>query len=249
MKRFARNWILPFVDPRSLLSLVFLPRFFRDIGRYRGLAENDERIFWVDTYPCLGDRLPHTPFDPHYLYQGAWLARRLAAERPAEHVDIGSSVMMVSVLSAMVPTVAVDFRPLKAELEGVRAIAGDITALPFADGSVASLSCLHVIEHIGLGRYGDPLDPRGSRRAAAELARVLHPGGRLYVSVPVGRERVCFNAHRVFAAERVPAMFPGCRLAAFSLVDDKGRFTRDASLAAAASLDYGCGMFELRKDS
>jgi SAM-dependent methyltransferase len=246
MMGFLRNWTLPFVNPKQLSSLALLPRFFLDFGRYRRMAPG-ERVRWKDTFPCLSDELPQTPLDPHYFYQGAWLARRLAGMPPRNHVDVGSSVMMVSVLSAIVPMTFVDYRPLRAELQGVRSIAGSLTALPFEDTSIESLSCLHVIEHVGLGRYGDELNPQGSRLAAAELARVLSHGGKLYLSVPVGRARVCFNAHRVFAPETIVSMFTGCELATFSLVDDEGNFLENAPLAAASSLSYGCGMFEFRK--
>jgi hypothetical protein len=104
-----------------------------------------------------------------------------------------------------------------------------------------------VIEHIGLGRYGEPLDPAGSRKAAAQLVRVLAPGGRLYLSLPVGRERTCFNAHRVFDPRTVVEMFAPLALEAFALVDDEGRFHQPSALEAANGLDYGCGMFELAR--
>ena len=64
-------------------------------------------------------------------------------------------------------------------------------------------------EHIGLGRYGDPLDPLGTRKAAAELQRVLAPGGQLLFSLPVGRPRVEFNAHRVHDPHEVASWFDG----------------------------------------
>jgi SAM-dependent methyltransferase len=154
-------------------------------------------------------------------------------------------------VSALVPTLFVDYRPLQVRLPGLECIAGDACRLPFSDGSVASLSCLHVIEHIGLGRYGDPIDPEGSAKAARELARVLAPGGRLYLSAPVGRARVCFNAHRVFDPQALPPMFPGLglRRASFSYVDDAGAFHRGVEPAAAASNAYGCGMYVLVKDA
>jgi SAM-dependent methyltransferase len=245
-KTLARSWLLPFVDPRQLASVVYLPKFFGELRRYRRLT-TDETVRVADAYPCLSDRLVHTPFDPHYFFQGAWLARRLAQTRPAQHVDVGSSVMMVSVLSAQVPVIFVDYRPLQVALNGIVGVGADITRLPFADGSVESVSSLHVIEHVGLGRYGDPIRAGGARHAARELARVVKRGGSLFVSVPVGRERVCFNAHRVFAPQTIVSYFAGMQLQRFALVDDGGRFREHAPLDAAAHLDYGCGMFEFVK--
>jgi SAM-dependent methyltransferase len=197
-----------------------------------------------DAYPCLGDRLAQTPFDPHYFFQGAWLARQLARSGPTQHVDIGSSIMMLSVLSAHVPIVFVDYRPLRSSLPGIQSVGGDLLRLPFADATLMSVSSLHVIEHIGLGRYGDALNPEGSRLAAGELARVLRPGGRLFLSVPVGRQRVCFNAHRVFAPTTIVLLFASLKLRTFALVDDSGRFSEDIAFDGVGDLDYGCGMFE-----
>lgn len=247
-RELARSWLLPFVDPRRLLGLARLPGFLSEWRRYRRAAlPLGQRVAATDLYPCLVDRVSHTPFDPHYLHQGAWLARRLVERRVSPHVDVGSSVMLVSVLCAHTPLVFVDYRPLAARLPNMLSVAGSVTRLPFADASLPSVSCLHVVEHIGLGRYGDPLDPDGSRKAVTELGRVVAPGGRLYLSAPIGRERVCFNAHRVFAPQTLVAWLPAFSLEGFSLVDDAGRFVGNAAPAAAAGLDYGCGMFELRR--
>lgn len=248
LRALLRNWALALLQPRPLAGALFLPRYLRHWREYSRRAGAQGPRF-ADSHPCLGDWSSHTPFDPHYFYQGAWLARRVAALRPARHVDVGSSVLTLSVLSATVETLHVDFRPLEAKLPGLQTEAGDILRLRFADASLPSLSCLHVIEHIGLGRYGDPVDPEGARKAAAELARVLAPGGRLFFSAPVGRERVCFNAHRVFAPESVLAMFGGLRLRGFALVDDAGAFHDGASPESARGLDYGCGMFEFAQEA
>jgi SAM-dependent methyltransferase len=240
-----RNWLLAFIAPRPLVGVFGLPRYFHHwrVWSRKGGAP----LKFIDSYPCLGDGTALTPFDPHYFYQGAWLARRIAAVQPRTHVDVGSSVATLSMLSAITETVFIDRRPLQAELPGLRCQAGDILAMPFPDGSIASLSSLHVIEHIGLGRYGDPIDPAGSSRAAKELSRVLAPGGRLYLSTPIGRERVCFNAHRVFAPSTVLEMFGTLSLAQFSWVDDRGDLRLDDAPSEANEADYACGFFEFTK--
>jgi len=115
--------------------------------------------------------------------------------------------------------------------------------LPFANGSIASLSCLHVAEHIGLGRYGDPLNPHGTRKACAELQRVLASGANLYFALPVGKPRVCFNAHRVHAAERIVEFFKGLDLVELSGVDDSGQYMEHVSLNKFNNEEYACGLF------
>lgn len=245
-RQFIRNWVLAFVAPKPIVGVFYLPRFVAHWFRFRQLG--DEMPAGLgDTYPCLTDWSAETQFDAHYFYQGAWLARKIAEARPSRHVDVGSSVMTVGVLTAFVDTLFIDFRPLRAKMPGLQSVAGTITSLPFVDNSVESLSCLHVIEHVGLGRYGDPIDPRGSHKAANELQRALMPGGSLYLSAPVGRERVCFNAHRVFAPRTLQSLFPQLETAGFSLVNDQGDFIENATLAEAECLDYGCGMFEFKK--
>lgn len=246
IKQLARHWLMAFLHPRPLIGLFYLPRYFLHLFRYSRAARG-QRVALGDMQPCLGDWTTHTPFDAHYFFQGAWLARKLVKSAPAKHTDIGSSVLTISILSAFVDTVFVDFRPIEVDLPGLTPLAGNILEISFADDSIPSLSCLHVIEHIGLGRYGDPIDPEGSRKAAAELQRVLGRGGKLYLSLPIGRERICFNAHRVHAPASVLKMFSALRLVDFSYVDDSGAFRVSQPIAAAGQLEYGCGMFEFEK--
>lgn len=240
------RWGAAFLSPRFFASLGVLPRYLAEWKIYNKKA-SAQRISFRDSYPCLADRVEDTPFDPHYFFQAAWLARRVHYTMPAFHVDIGSSIMMINVLSANVKTIFVDYRPLRAGLSNLVRLGGDIIRLPFRSGSVASLSCLHVLEHVGLGRYGDPINPDGSRLAATELQRVLKPGGTLFLSVPVGRERVCFNAHRVFSPNTIREFFHELRLEAFALVDDAGRFNEEVPPQTADNLEYGCGLFEFVK--
>lgn len=171
----------------------------------------------------------------------------MAEVGPPRHVDVGSRVDLVCFLTALTSVTFVDIRPLAAEIEGLASISGSVLDLPYEDRSLPSVSCLHVAEHIGLGRYGDPLDPAGTRRAAAELQRVVATGGELLFSVPVGRPRVCFNAHRIHDPRDVRAFFGELELVEFAGVDDAGRFRRGRELDELAGENYACGMFRLRR--
>lgn len=243
--KFARHWAKALLQPIPLIGILKLSQYISDWLEYSRMAGITPKI--KDSHPCLTDRTASTPFDPHYFYQGAWLARRLAQCRPAQHVDVSSSVMTIAALSGFVDTIFVDFRALHVTIPGLECREGDITNLPFEDGSVVSLSCLHVIEHIGLGRYGDTIDPDGSHKGLEELSRVVAKGGYLYVSVPVGRERICFNAHRVFDPRTIIASMAGLDLAEFSLIDDRGIFHQNQSIEVGAAQEYGCGLFIFQK--
>lgn len=244
---WAYRWAAQFFDPRrAYRGLRGLPRFFSDWQAYARMP-HAETIRWRDSYPQLHDRSSTTPFDPHYFYVSGWAMRRIVGQRPRRHVDVGSHNLFANLLGAVVPVAFLDYRPLAARLSGLDCVGGSILQLPFADGTVASLSCLHVAEHIGLGRYGDPLDPEGTRKAARELARVLAREGNLYFALPVGRPRVCFNAHRVHAAQTIREYFSGLNLVEFCGVHDGGRFVESVGLTEFDGSDYACGLFWFRK--
>lgn len=246
IQSYLRFWVKAFLYPRPFIGIFFLPKYFYHLVEYKKLSKQ-HKIQFSDLQPCLGDWTVSTPFDPHYFYQSAWAARKLNQSSPSAHVDIASSVLMIGVLSGFIETTFVDFRPLRVNLKGLNSIPGDILALPFLDESVGSLSCLHVIEHIGLGRYGDCLDPDGSIKGALELQRILKKGGNLLLSLPIGRERICFNAHRVHSPQSVLDLFYSMQLLEFSFVGDDGEFYESVELDRAKTLEYGCGLFHFQK--
>jgi SAM-dependent methyltransferase len=202
-----------------------------------------------DINPQLSDRASVTPVERHYTYHPAWAARVLAKTRPKKHVDISSIVSFCTVVSAFIPVEFYDFRPAPVQLDGLFVGAADLTQLHFPSDSIASLSCMHVIEHIGLGRYGDPLDPDGDLKAISELVRVLAPGGNLLVATPVGRPRVEFNAHRVYDHEAFVSYFAPLQLVEFALIEEGGNngLIVTPSPEAVRAESYGCGCFWLRK--
>jgi hypothetical protein len=202
---------------------------------------------WRDRLLFLRDATGYTAFDRHYVFHTAWASRVLARTRPALHTDISSSLYFVAIASAFVPIKFFDYRPVKLGLNGLTAESADLCSLPFEDNSIESLSCMHVVEHVGLGRYGDPIDYDGDLKAVAELQRVLAPSGQLLFVVPIGTQsRIQFNAHRIYTRDQVLEMFSELALIEFALIPDReedGGLVTSPNDSLMARQIYACGCF------
>ena len=240
------------INPYQLLSTARrMPRFIRELRAYRRAETGEFPLDRGALKPILVDYDAQAGVTGHYFHQDLWAARSIIARRPPRHYDIGSRIDgFVAHLLAVMPVTVIDIRPLDVEVQGLSFQQGSVVNLEgLADASIDSLSTLHAIEHVGLGRYNDPIDPDGWRTAIAELVRVLRPGGRLYFSVPIGRQRVLFNANRVFKVSTIIDAFARLRLVSFAAVDDAGRFVPAASLTAFDDANEACGLFEFTKDA
>jgi len=198
----------------------------------------------------MDDATATTGYDWHYVLHPGWAARVLEQTRPAAHVDISSSLFFIATVSAFMPIRYYDYRPAKLPLEGVVSASADLMHLPFRDEELPSISCMHVIEHIGLGRYGDPLDATGDLKAARELARVVARNGQLLIVAPVGRPTIRFNAHRIYSYAQVLEMFSGLQLREFALIPDdvkEPELIRDAPPERVERQTYACGCFWFEK--
>ena len=183
-------------------------RFWRSYGRYSRLRKQNGENHVLHLVPYVGEDGPTTEMDPIYFYQDCWAFEKIVDARPSSHVDVGSHHKFVALLSKVVPVTMMDIRPLPLPLDSLRFQEGSILDMPFETGSLSSVSSLCVIEHIGLGRYGDPLDVHGTERALAELKRVIQPGGDLYVSVPISDvNATLFNANRLFDEDYLRTLF------------------------------------------
>lgn len=236
-----------------LRGIARLPSFFGDYRAFKKAARGTEARFPLrkrDFFLCLFDKTGTTPFDPHYTYHPAWAARIIAKTKPEKHVDISSTLKFSTVVSAFVPVDFYDYRPAALHLSDLSSKRGDLLDLPFEDNSVDSLSCMHTVEHVGLGRYGDPIDPDGDLKAIKELARVLKPGGTLLFVVPVGAPRIMFNAHRIYSYKQVVDAFKDLKLKEFSLIPDDYKecgIIQNADPALVQEQTYGCGCFWFTK--
>lgn len=244
---FIYRWTSPLINPLMIIeSLPNFPAFFRDLIVYSKM-KGAKSINLLDTYPILNEKTSEIPFDSHYFYQDVWAYKRIYKAKPKSHIDVGSRVILAGLLSAIAKTTYIDIRPLNVELENFESIKGNILSLPLKDNSVSSLSCLHVAEHIGLGRYGDKLDPQGTKKACKELARILAPGGNLYFSLPVGKPRVCFNAHRVHSPYQIFDYFKSLKLIELSGITDQDEFIENINLDILHNSSYACGLFWFTK--
>lgn len=227
-------------------------RFFEYGGefiRFRKMNKHRSAVHLRDIYPCLRDKIQTTPFDHHYTYHPAWAARILAQTKPELHVDISSILNFGAIVSAFIPIKFYDYRPADLHLSDYESDFADLKKLPFADNLIDSLSCMHTIEHIGLGRYGDELDPDGDIKAISELKRVLKPGGDLLFVTPVGIPKIEFNAHRIYSYEQVMEYFSPLTLKEFSLIPDIGGLIENADPSLVAQQQYGCGCFWFKKNN
>lgn len=221
-------------------------------AQLRSFVEKDKNkrlpVPETDLYRCLNDNTGVTYFDAHYIYHPAWAARIIKRNSPAKHIDISSTLHFCTLLSAFIPTEFYDFRPAKLNLDNLSSASADLTNLFFASNSVDSISCMHTIEHIGLGRYGDPIDPEGDIKAIRELQRVTAKDGSLFFVTPVGKPRIQFNAHRIYSYEMIYDLFAGFELKDFSLITDNNEFIRNADPALVKEQSYGCGCFYFKKN-
>jgi len=227
-----------------------MARFFGFLGEWNRFKSKNDKRFTVktsDLYPCLKDKITTTPFDHHYTYHPAWAARILAQTKPAYHVDISSILHFSTVVSAFIPIKFYDYRPADLKLKNLESGFADLKKLSFADNTVPSLSCMHTIEHIGLGRYGDEIDPQGDTKSMDELKRVLQPGGDLLFVTPVGKPKIEFNAHRIYSYEQIIEFFAPLTLKEFSLIPDAGGLIVNADPALVKEQLYGCGCFWFKK--
>lgn len=253
IKSFIKK--IPFSEKtyRFLKRITGENQFKRDFRKFRSAVTKtgDKRfsLRWTDRYPCLEEKTPEVQFDQHYVYHTAWAARILAKNPKQEHVDISSSLFFSSIVSAFVPIHYYDYRKVELNLSNLSCGEISLLSLPFKDNSIPSLSCMHVIEHVGLGRYGDPIDPRGDLRAISELKRVVSMGGNLLFVVPIGKPKIMFNAHRIYSYSQIISYFLDFELLDFSLVPDSrnSKLISNATKELADAQQYGCGCFLWRK--
>lgn len=194
--------------------------FEEDMILYQKL--NQRRNFDIQEeyiWPVIGEKYVRNGNMGNYFWQDLWAAKKVVESGIKEHYDIGSRVdgFIAHLLAAGIRVNVIDIRPFPETVDNLYTILDDATMLnQFEENSVESMSALCSIEHFGLGRYGDPIDPEACFKCFDRIQKKMKKGGNLFLSLPIGRERVEFNAHRVFYAKTVIENLPHMNLIEYS---------------------------------
>ena len=241
---------------KVLKNLTDLPNFFRKLKILKVQKGNDNLFPFGKWYPRLREWKEQGGIaSGHYFHQDLFVAQQIFKHNPVRHIDIGSLVDgFVAHVAAFREIEIWDIRTIDSKVHNMHFFQADLMQLPIElVNSADSISSLHAIEHFGLGRYGDPIDYFGYQKAIENIHSILKDKGRFYFSVPIGPQRIEYNAHRVFSLsylfEYLSNYFD---IEYLSIVDDKGDFHKhikitDEAIDTNYGCQYGCGIFELVK--
>jgi len=248
------------ISVKGMPLFVFLkefPAFLREYAEIRRQAEKVGKDFpFTKLYPCLEEKDGESGIiAEHYFLQDLFVAQKIFQINPSRHVDIGSRIDgFVAHVASFREIEVFDVRGQNLDIANIRFTRADLTAEDFSFVDYCdSLSCLHAMEHFGLGRYGDRLNYRGHLVGWDNMFRMLKQGGKFYFSVPIGEQRIEFNAHRVFSVAYLLRLMEGrYDIDSFSYINDENRLITHAVLDERSvgnnfGCHYGCGIFELTK--
>jgi hypothetical protein len=233
--------------PTSFFRLPTLILFVKQRNRFRRKGGVISRYF-----PILTDYKDSAgTASGHYFHQDLLVAKLIYQSNPLKHLDIGSRIDgFVAHVASFREIEILDIRPLSDSAHpSIKYKTMDIMS-DVEENLADSISCLHSIEHFGLGRYGDQIEPDGHLIGFTNLVRMLKPGGTLYISFPIGlANEVYFNAHRVFhPLEIFNWGVDSLKLKRFDFVDDFGRLNLDVDVFANdLKTVYGCGIYTFVK--
>lgn len=192
-------WILSSqfgIDPRNIVrSLIGIPKYVRDYFNFRKVYRGS-----IELVPCLTDWYEEGgATKSEYFWQDLLVARMIFEANPQKHVDVGSRVDgFVAHVASFREIEVLDIRKITSAVPGIIFKQADLMSENHLIEYCDSLSCLHALEHFGLGRYGDKVDSNGSELGLKNMAMLLKDEGNFYLSIPIGIERVEFNANRIF---------------------------------------------------
>jgi SAM-dependent methyltransferase len=226
-------------------------RFYKDYLKfckeYSNLKNVDGKVRFA---PQLGDLNEGAGIaEGHYFWQDLIAAREIFQNNPERHVDIGSRVDgFIAHLLVFRKVEIIDIRKLQPFDSKIKFTLDDAMILKtIPDNSIESISSLHAIEHFGLGRYGDPIDVDGHRKALKQIQRVLKPKGKFYLSFPAGIPEVVFNDKRVVDVLLPEEILDKCKLLQFIAIPGVGAPIYNVNPSNYRNADGYCGLWIFEK--
>lgn len=241
-----------------LKNKLGLDSYYSDLEKLRKQKGDDLTFPFGKNFPVLNERNSYAgTMNGHYFHQDLYVAQRIYLNNPDRHVDVGSRIDgFVAHVAVFRPIEVLDIRKQDSKVTNITFRQADLMQLP--QGMVNycdSISSLHALEHFGLGRYGDPIDYWGYLKGIQNITRILKKGGRFYLSVPIGNQRIEYNAHRIFSVKYlIDVLSEFYNIERFSYVDDEGDLhvnvnLTDESIESDFNCNHGCGIFEMVKKS
>lgn len=239
------------ISPRDMLSIINFPIYIKQLIGFLKLGGKITNI-----YPIFSDyRKNAGSVGGHYFHQDLLVASYIFQKNPVRHIDIGSRIDgFITHLASFRAVDVIDVRKLPPTgHSNISFIQLDLSnPIEIKEGIADSISSLHAIEHFGLGRYGDQLDPNGYKSGFNNILKMLKPGGDLYISFPISnKNKVYFNAHRSFHPLDIfnwPLNNKQIELIRFDYVDDHGNLHRNIDLLnIKVDVSFGCGIYTFKK--
>lgn len=229
-------------NPLSLVkTILFLPRFIYSLIFF---LRKSREIKIHSLYPQTLDYSDSSGVAKgHYFHQDIIVARWVYEDSPTRHIDIASRVDgFVSHLAVFREVEVFDIRNLSTNESNIKFVQHDMMSASEI-GNLESISCLHSIEHFGLGRYGDPLDVNGHIKGFENICKMLKKGGVFYFSTPIGSLRIEFNAHRVFSVIYIIDHFlkpNNMEVLQCIVVNDNSMILKDLDISQGINDNFNC---------
>ncbi len=253
------HWGIRFLN--GSFSLGYYRNLKVDLKKIKEQSKSSDLYFPVSNlFPCYEDKKDNAgKFMLHYFYQDLFVAQEIYHNHPQRHIDIGSRIDgFITHVASYREIEVFDIRPLEISVPNIKFTQADLMNLDKTYYECTdSLSCLHALEHFGLGRYGDPISFEGYLMGFKNISLMLKKGGKLYFSVPMGKQRIEFHAHRIFSLKcLLKFVTDNFSIDSFSYINDKNLFFPDINLQnltdneidSNMGCDFGCAIFVLTKN-
>lgn len=238
------------IEPIKIINLAWIFSYIKDLWRFKKMGGYVQSYF-----PILSDYHQQAGSLPRdYFLQDLHVASIIFKSQPKRHLDVGSRLDgFIAHVASFRKIEVMDIRPLQISIhDNISFVQADLMlGNKNLSNNFDSISCLHAIEHFGLGRYNDPINPKGYCTGFNNILNMLELNGKLYISFPVGKKNeVQFNAQRVFHPTDILSWSHNknqVKLLQFDFIDDNQHLHNNLSPFDQLPTNSGCGIYIFTK--